>query len=50
MKAAYPELQETATRVDRVLDEEEARFARTVTVGLQRLDEELRNLKSCFEG
>jgi alanyl-tRNA synthetase len=41
MKEAYPELEETAKRVDRVLDEEEQRFARTVNAGLEKLDEDL---------
>jgi alanyl-tRNA synthetase len=39
MKEAYPELMETAARVDRVLDEEEHRFTRTVDAGLKKLDE-----------
>jgi alanyl-tRNA synthetase len=38
MKEAYPELEETATRVNRILDEEERRFTRTVEVGLKKLD------------
>jgi len=38
MKEAYPELEETAVRVNRVLDEEERRFSRTVEVGLKKLD------------
>jgi alanyl-tRNA synthetase len=38
MKEAYPELEETHARVDRVLDEEERRFTRTVEVGLKKLD------------
>ncbi len=33
MKEAYPELEEAAARVTRVLDEEETRFARTLTSG-----------------
>src|SRR4029077_1829223 len=39
MKDAYPELVETASRVDRILDDEERRFTRTVEVGLEKLDE-----------
>ena len=35
MKDAYPELEEHAARVTRVLDEEERQFARTVEVGLE---------------
>jgi alanyl-tRNA synthetase len=42
MKAAYPELEESAKRVNRILDEEERRFTRTVEVGLKKLDEDLR--------
>jgi alanyl-tRNA synthetase len=41
MKEAYPELEEHATRVARVLDEEENQFTRTVEVGLKKLDEDL---------
>jgi alanyl-tRNA synthetase len=39
MKDAYPELAEGAARVDRVLNEEEKRFARTVDVALAKLDD-----------
>jgi alanyl-tRNA synthetase len=48
MKEAYPELEEHAARVTKILDEEEKRFARTVEVGLKRLEEDiapLMNLK-----
>ena len=38
MKDAYPELEDTAVRISRVLDEEEHRFARTVEVGMEKLD------------
>ncbi|HWF39436.1 MAG TPA: alanine--tRNA ligase [Candidatus Acidoferrales bacterium] len=41
MKEAYPELEETALRVTRVLDEEERRFSRTIEVGLKKLDEDV---------
>ncbi len=41
MKGAYPELEEHAARVTRVLDEEENQFTRTVQVGLKKLDEDL---------
>jgi alanyl-tRNA synthetase len=41
MSDAYPELEESAARVARVLDAEETRFARTVEVGLKKLDEDL---------
>jgi alanyl-tRNA synthetase len=39
MKEAYPELTETAARVNRVLDEEEARFTRTTEIGLKRFND-----------
>ncbi|HXU22191.1 MAG TPA: alanine--tRNA ligase, partial [Verrucomicrobiae bacterium] len=42
MNEAYPELEEHADRITRVLDEEEKRFARTVEVGLRKLDENIR--------
>jgi alanyl-tRNA synthetase len=44
MKDAYPELEESAARVTRVLDEEERRFSRTVEVGLKRLEEDIASL------
>jgi alanyl-tRNA synthetase len=39
MRDAHPELLEHAARVDRILDEEELRFTRTVEVGLKKLSE-----------
>jgi alanyl-tRNA synthetase len=45
MAGAYPELMETADRVNHVLDEEEARFSRTVTIGLKKLEEDLNELR-----
>ncbi|HXA75770.1 MAG TPA: alanine--tRNA ligase [Candidatus Acidoferrales bacterium] len=44
MQGAYPELEEHAARVIRVLDEEENQFTRTVDVGLKKLDEDLKTL------
>jgi alanyl-tRNA synthetase len=41
MKNAYPELEENAARITKVLDSEEQRFTRTVEVGLKKLDEGL---------
>jgi alanyl-tRNA synthetase len=41
MKPAYPELEEHAARITRVLDEEENQFSRTVEIGLKKLDEYL---------
>ncbi len=46
MRDAYPELEETAARVTKVLDEEELRFARTVDVGLAKLDELITEFKA----
>ncbi|HYL47472.1 MAG TPA: alanine--tRNA ligase [Candidatus Limnocylindrales bacterium] len=42
MKEAYPELEDHAARITRVLDEEENRFTRTVEVGLKKLDEDIK--------
>jgi alanyl-tRNA synthetase len=50
MKEAYPELEETAARVTRVLDEEENRFARTVDAGLKKLDEDLQQSRKAGGG
>ncbi|MFZ3329931.1 MAG: alanine--tRNA ligase [Candidatus Acidiferrales bacterium] len=44
MKDAYPELAESAARVDRILDAEETRFARTVDIGLRKLEDDLHEL------
>ena len=41
MVDAYPELEEHAARISRILDEEERRFVRAVALGLSHLDEEL---------
>jgi alanyl-tRNA synthetase len=41
MRNAYPELAESAERVNRVLEEEEKSFGRTVEVGLKKLDEDV---------
>src|SRR3984957_13605472 len=38
MGAVYPEIEEAATRISRVLDEEEKRFKRTVRTGVARLE------------
>ena len=45
MREAYPDLEETAARVTKVLDEEEQRFTRTVNVGLAKLDEFITEFK-----
>ena len=45
MAGAYPELLETAERVNKILDEEETRFSRTVNIGLKKLEEDLNELR-----
>jgi alanyl-tRNA synthetase len=45
MGGAYPELVETADRVNHILDEEETRFSRTVNIGLKKLEEDLSELR-----
>jgi alanyl-tRNA synthetase len=41
MRDAYPELAESAQRVDAILDSEERRFSRTVQIGMKQLDQDL---------
>ncbi len=41
MKDAYPELEDHAARITKILDEEEKRFSRTVEVGLKKLEAEV---------
>ena len=50
MRDAYPELQETAERVSKTVQIEETRFAHTLDVGLQRLEEILRGSKDQLAG
>src|SRR5579864_25320 len=45
MKAAYPELEESAERVAKVVHEEERRFAHTLDAGLSRLEHDLQELR-----
>src|SRR5215472_7590635 len=45
MKAAYPELIDSAERVSKVVFEEERRFAHTLDAGLSRLDADLQDLR-----
>src|SRR5579863_707850 len=49
MIAAYPNLEEHAKRIARVLDEEESRFTRTVDVGLEKLDAKIADKKRWME-
>lgn len=44
MKDAYPELQESADRVSKAVHAEETRFARTLDLGLKKLEEDLQPL------
>jgi alanyl-tRNA synthetase len=41
MESAYPELEDHASRITRILDEEEHRFVRTVNIGLKKLEEDI---------
>ncbi len=41
MGEAYPEINENVPRVNKILSHEEQRFARTVEIGLKRLDSDL---------
>jgi alanyl-tRNA synthetase len=41
MNGAYPELEEHAARITRILDEEEHRFSRTVNVGMAKLEDDI---------
>jgi alanyl-tRNA synthetase len=49
MQDAYPELKETAERVAKAVHSEETRFANTLGLGLQRLDQELQEAKDAFD-
>jgi len=44
MQDAYPELQESAERVSKAVHAEETRFARTLDLGLKKLEEDLQPL------
>jgi alanyl-tRNA synthetase len=49
MKDAYPELSETANRVSKAVQVEETRFAHTMDVGLEKLEQELLASRLDFE-
>jgi alanyl-tRNA synthetase len=49
MRDAYPELNETAERVSKAVHAEENRFAHTMQVGLEKLEEKLRETKQFYE-
>ncbi|MGP8157727.1 MAG: alanine--tRNA ligase [Candidatus Acidiferrales bacterium] len=42
MKSAYPELEQNAKRINRVLQEEEHRFSRVIETGLRKLVEQIK--------
>jgi alanyl-tRNA synthetase len=50
MKDAYPELLESANRVAEVIKGEETRFAHTLDIGLQRLEDDLKPLVLKLKG
>src|SRR5579871_5137319 len=50
MQDAYPELNETCDRVSKTVQIEETRFAHTLDVGLQRLEELLKHSKEQLTG
>ena len=50
MDDAYPELNETAERVSKTVQVEETRFAHTLDVGLEKLEELLKQAKGQFAG
>ncbi len=50
MQEAYPELRETSDRVSKAVEVEETRFAHTLDVGLQRLEELLKDSKEQLAG
>jgi alanyl-tRNA synthetase len=49
MKDAYPEIVESADRVAEMIKGEETRFAHTLDLGLQQLNDEIRRLHAGFE-
>ena len=48
MRDAYPELNETADRISKAVQVEETRFAHTMDVGLEKLEEALRDARLDF--
>jgi len=49
MRDAYPELNESADRVSKAVQVEETRFAHTMDVGLEKLEQELSDSRADFE-
>ncbi len=50
MRGAYPELDESISRISKVVLAEETRFAHTLAVGLKKLDEDLEKTTATYEG
>src|SRR5208337_4090443 len=46
---AYPELKETSDRISKAVLAEETRFAHTMDVGLQRLEQDLREAHEAYD-
>ncbi|HET6144619.1 MAG TPA: alanine--tRNA ligase, partial [Candidatus Acidoferrales bacterium] len=50
MREAYPELDDSIERVAKIVLSEETRFARTLAIGLKKLDDDLGATTSTYEG
>ncbi|HEX3371954.1 MAG TPA: alanine--tRNA ligase, partial [Candidatus Acidoferrales bacterium] len=50
MREAYPELDDSIERVAKIVFSEETRFARTLAIGLKKLDDDLGATISTYEG
>ena len=50
MREAYPELDDSVERVSKIVLSEETRFARTLAIGLKKLDDDLGATTSTYEG
>jgi alanyl-tRNA synthetase len=50
MREAYPDLDDSIERVAKVVLAEETRFARTLAIGLKKLDEDLESSGSTYDG
>jgi alanyl-tRNA synthetase len=50
MRGAYPELDDSIERVAKIVLAEESRFARTLAIGLKKLDDDLGATTSNYEG
>ena len=50
MRGAYPELDESIDRVSRIIFGEETRFARTLAIGMKKLDEDIEQSARTYDG